>query len=545
MGIFSDRCEALIDSSTGVCLSGEALTKAKADKHWPRCRNIVKKAARGCSKCGSPAPGGWTKCPACSKWIGVESRFCWNCQAALHPEDHGAMAAGHWQKQAGVMAKRLDVGDIKQFLHTKNRIIVEAGSAAILLQGGECKDLLKPGTHTLDSLAHRINNWGDPPPRTIVLVDAGDIVVPICVEDLRTSEDIPVQLYAEVAIRIAHNDKAARAFMTNVMKDAREMGYEGFVGILTQEIRYAVVNICNTGTVEDLFKNPERRMHIEDELESVLKKAADRYGFEVVRLASAEFTGKAYEELREKSGETELKRRQLEFDATLRDVLLKDKMHQFKSNAELEDYVRQLAQDKQVKDEHRDQEIALLQLVRRQELSAKEAAFAMAREMEKATHEIGVKIKWDKYTTAAMLDKAKAEADETRIWLAVRAEKEKLKREDQAAQIKMLEGKDLQTLLAVLPEERHASLLKLNEQMMRKGLSGKDILFAEAGKNPDLARALLEMERTSRTDREKDWEDRKELLEKQADRMERIMKEALDAAAKAAQGRGNSTQIVK
>ena len=51
MGIFADRCRALIDPATGRALSGEALKKAQASdekifSRWPRCNNAVKKAAK-------------------------------------------------------------------------------------------------------------------------------------------------------------------------------------------------------------------------------------------------------------------------------------------------------------------------------------------------------------------------------------------------------------------------------------------------------------------------------------------------------------------
>ena len=103
MGLFADKCQALIDVDTGKALSGQALEAARKNRKAKRCGYRVKKAAKGCSKCGSPAPGGWTRCPKCGKWVGNESDFCWHCRTALHPADRTTLSDGIWQKPAGVL----------------------------------------------------------------------------------------------------------------------------------------------------------------------------------------------------------------------------------------------------------------------------------------------------------------------------------------------------------------------------------------------------------------------------------------------------------
>jgi hypothetical protein len=544
MGIFSDKCQALIDTETGKCLSGEALSQARREKKWPRCGHRVKKAARRCSACGATPPGGWAKCGGCGEWVGVESEFCWNCGHELHPEDRGALADGRWRKPDGVLAKRFDVGDVKALL-SKGSILVEAGSSAILLQNGRFKDLLKPGEHTLDSLGHRINHWGDPPPRSVILVDSGDIIAPIRVEDLRTAEDIPVQLYAETIVRLAPDNKGAQALVENVIKDARELSFDAFAEMLKGEIRYAVRNLCNTSTVEDLFKDPNLRTQVEDELQRVVADSQARYGFQLVRVSSAEFTGKEYELLRQQNGDVEIARRRLEFDQRLRETVSKDKMHAFATEQDLEAYVTQLSHEKEIADEHRDQELAMLKLVHRGELDDRDAAFTMAADMEKTAHEVGIKLKWDDYTRNKLVEDAKTEAEVARVWLQVREEKEKIKLRKQADQMALYEGKDLQTLIAVLPEAKQAALLDLNNQLMTKGMSRDQILALAAKDNPELARVLLEQARAENEDRDKEWDERKRLLDSQAERLERIMTKALETTAEAAKGQGNSTQVIK
>ena len=81
MGLFSDKCTAIVSIETGRHLTGDELAEAKAvlrnetglfhssrkvlEAHgWRICGHNVKKKARFCSKCGAPAPKGWTKCPS-------------------------------------------------------------------------------------------------------------------------------------------------------------------------------------------------------------------------------------------------------------------------------------------------------------------------------------------------------------------------------------------------------------------------------------------------------------------------------------------------
>ncbi|MFH0909536.1 MAG: SPFH domain-containing protein [bacterium] len=542
MGLFSDTCHALIDRTTSKALRGEALEKAKQDPTSPRCGSTVKRAARFCSKCGTGAPGGWWQCPDCKKWVGNESNFCWNCKKPLHPESRDAVAGGAWQRTAGVFAERFEVGDVKRLL--EKGFTIETGTAAILLDGGAFKDVLGPGRHNVDSLAHKINWWGNEPSRTIVLVENGDVVLPLRVEGLRSSEDMPLEFYSEVAFHFT--EKGAADFIANLFKNSQQLGYSDLQEKLSAEIRYAVESLCVKSTADDLVKDPQRRLQIEDALQTTLKTALERYGLEIVRVASTEFTGPEYEALRAKSGEIEIKRRQFEFDQRMRELVLSEGMHQFKSEQDLGEYVAQLAQERNVSSEHRDHELAILRMVHRHELDEKEAAFAMAREMEKAGHEIGIKIKWDDYTRDKLLKDAQAEAEVTGIWLKVKEERKRIKREHEAEVAKIREGMSLQTLVSMTDDPaKRADLIRLGAQLQAQGKSADEILALQAAQNPDVVRVLAERERGKREDREKDWEERKKLLDEASERLERILKAALETTAEAAKHPGSNTQIVK
>lgn len=556
MGIFSDRCEALIDLQTKKALSVEVLIKARQDPKWPRCGNQVSKIARGCSACGATVPGAWAKCPACGKWIGVESQFCWHCSAALHPEDRSAMRGGYWQRPAGVLAKRVEVGDIKQFLHG-GKIIIGEGTAAILIQSGQFKDLLLPGEHTLASLTERIKNWGDQVLRAVVLVDTGDIALPIRVDNIRTAEEIPMSLYTEIVFRTIPDGSAANAFIANVMKDGRELSYNDFANRFNPEIRSAVQHLCNQSTVEDLFKDPELRLRVEDVIRHEISKSEGRFGFKLLRISTTEVVSPKYEELRATQGDIEVKRRQVEFDQRLRELLASDKMHQLKSEHDLDEYVKQLAQERDISDEHRNQQINLFRLVNRQEIQAKEAAFRLEQEIQQTTHDIGIKVKWDDYNFDVMVKESQAKAKtrdsafkqeqkETEWALDMRDKKNRLEHEHLAETAKIHKTLSMQALLAMTDDPaKRADLVKLSQQLHAQGKSADVILAMQVANNPELAKAIAEIQHSKHEDHEKDLAERKKLLEESAERLERILKSALETTAEAAKRPAVTTRVIK
>ncbi|MBA4386636.1 MAG: hypothetical protein C0404_01575 [Verrucomicrobia bacterium] len=542
MGLFSDKCQALIDSTTGKALSGSALEKARQDKNWPRCLNRISKRAKFCNKCGTGAPGGWWKCPACGEWVGNESNFCWSCKQPLYPDQRTDIAGGVWQKPRDAFAERFEIGDIKKLLQTG--IHIQTGTAAILLDSGAYKDVLGPGRHNLDSVGHKINWWGNPPPRSAILVDNGDTVLPLRVDSLRSSENIPLELFAEVTLHF--NAKKGENFVANLFKDAKRITYQEVSSALHGDIRYAAENLCTTSTADDLVKDPQRRLHIEDALQKTLKDALERYGLEIVRLGAVDFTGREYEELRKKNGDAEIKRREMEVALRLRELTASDRMSQFKTDQDINEYAAQLAQERNVSAEKRNQDLSMLRLVHRHEIDGNEAAFAMATELNKTGHDIGIKMKWDDYTNNRLTNEARTKAEVAKIWMEVREKNLKIQRDhlDETAKI---HGKmSIQTLIAMTDDRaRREDLLKLQQQLAAEGKSADEILALQATQNPELVRVMLERERAKREDREKDLSKQEKMMGDVLERMERVLKSALETTSEAARHPGSSVQNVK
>ena len=446
MGLFSDKCTAIVSIETGRHLTGDELAEAKAvlrgEKSlfhgesavlrahgWRICGHNVKKKARFCSKCGASAPGGWIQCPSCGKWVGNEMTHCWNCDHPLHPETRTNLEGGVWNRTPEMFAERFEVGEVENML--KNGIQVQEGTAAILIDAGKEKTVIGPGRHEPASTLRSINWFGNPPPRSVVLVDDGEFVVPLRMEEgLRTADGFPVSVYAELTMRFVRS--RADDFLRNFMKESRALPYESLGKSISAQLVYGVDNLCNTSTVEDLVKDPARR----DQFEAAIRKAASEtlkaWGFEVVRVGAADFASPEYEKIRLQNATLDEKRRELEFLQKTREVLASDavrnreldaadretadggKMDAAKADFDLAQYMDGLAQEKEISAAERDTELKLLLMAKDNEITTQEADYLLARkvsdraaemaaELKDTDHDIALKEKLRAYTVEAML----------------------------------------------------------------------------------------------------------------------------------------------
>ena len=461
MGLFHDTCTALVDLTTGEALSGARLAeaervlreasagllgggkeKALAERGWGICGHKVSKRARVCSKCGRGAPGGWVKCPVCDKWVGNESKFCPHCNHPLHPEERVDLAGGVWDRAPGVYAQRFEVGDVSRILQAG--LQVQEGTLAILMDGGKVAGVLKSGRHTPEGTLRSINWFGNPPPRSVVMVESGDVVVRLDFRDLRASDETPVGVMAELTLRF--DSGRAADFVANFFKDARELPFSAVADRLNAEAQSAVRTLCQCSTIEDLVKDPERRERFEDAVGSALKALLARTGLELIRVGAVEFTGPGYEKLRAAYGDLEEKRRRLEFDRKALDLMADEEMMGIldarrrderaadvtldKANREkrVADYLAQVAQEKGLSELDLATEMEIARKAARGELSKKDAELAIAdelvrhnAEMTALLHAQGLELQRKNFTREELLRDA-----ENRAQLAAKARAERV-----------------------------------------------------------------------------------------------------------------------
>lgn len=434
MGLFSDKCEAIVDVATGRALSGEDLKTAEkllsavdhdgrvarlsgasvvnvlAEKGWGFCGNKVPKRAHVCSKCGTRAPGGWIKCPECDNWVGNESHFCPHCNHRMHPEERIDLAGGVWDREPGLFAQRFECGDLSHL--SRSGLYVQEGSRAILMDGGREVKTLGPGRHTPESLARSVNWFGNPPPRSVVMVDSGDNILrldfgsakdvqqPVDEEQssLRSAEEKPLRVVAEATLRF--DPSGADDFLANLMKDSRKIPFGDIAQLMYEEALPAVKTLCAQTTIEDLVKDPERRERFEDAIDKAVRPLLKRNGIELVRIGAVDVISADYEDLRRKYGEFDRKRRDVEFDRKMLDVLAQEDVQKREDFAarderaqeserarrkrwqETQEYIAQLAADKQIGEIERDNAVEIAKRVAKGELDRKDAELERALRIE-------------------------------------------------------------------------------------------------------------------------------------------------------------------
>ena len=384
MGLFSDKCA--------------------------KCGANVPKKARVCSHCGTRAPGGWIKCPECDNWVGNESNYCPHCNHRMHPEERIDLAGGVWDRESGVFAQRFECGDLSHL--SRSGLYVQEGSRAILMDGGREVKTLGPGRHTPESLARSINWFGNPPPRSVVMVDSGDNILKLDFpprtdapqSSLRSAEDKPLRIVAEATLRF--DPSGADDFLANLMKDSRKVPFGDIAQLIYDEALPAVKTLCAQTTIEDLVKDPERRERFEDAIEKAVKTLLKRNGLELVRIGAVDVVSPDYEELRGKYAVLDKLRREVEFEKKMIDVLAqqdiqneedvasRDERAQANERAwrkrqqETEEYVAQLAADKQIGETERNNAIEIARKVAEGELDRKDAELERALRIEQYAREL-------------------------------------------------------------------------------------------------------------------------------------------------------------
>ena len=484
----------------------------------PDCGSKVSKRARFCPNCGRGAPEGWFKCPQCGKWVGNDSKFCPHCNHPLFPEDRIDLAGGVWARKSDEFARLFDLGDVR-FIK-ENGLMVQEGTTAILLDGGKEVAELGPGRHHPTGALRSINWFGNPPPRSAIMVDSGECIFrvdftgknsgvgDVASAPLRSAEELEVGCVAEITLRFVRG--RAADFIANVMKEARSLSAKDICALIYENALSAVRDLCTQSKIEDLVKDPERRARFEDGITRALRDSMKSWGLEIVRTGAVEFYGAAYEEVRAKYGDLEKQRRLVEFGKAQMEILAAaadQDAAEGKRNAQREretaEYLAQLAQEKELSDVERTQELAIAQRVSAGEISAAEAKLAVARELEEhaknmtaLAHKLELdltlrnyereqlvtdaenkarlaaigrdeRLKDEKLNTAVMgekLNQAKIEDEIERIsiarkiWVAeksldLRKKQDEVKKQNIREKLDMFSGRDAQTVAVVMASE--------------------------------------------------------------------------------------------
>ena len=522
MSLFSDRCE--------------------------NCGVAVKKRAKFCSKCGTPAPGSWIKCHNCNKWIGAESEFCHRCKAPQHVLDRESIEEGVIRRSRGIFLQRFDLNKIKSRLGKEWKIVIEPGNVALLMVEGKIVETLPSGSYGLKEGVFR--NIQKNYKCSIFLIDSEEIIFPYSQTEIKSREDLDLNLYTEIIYRL--NVDSASSLITNLLKtnnilchkndftalkesenndiqntSARQavdnksyqLGYSEFWKYLNSDIYNSVIKLCADLSIDALIRDPDIRFTFEEALAKEISSKARSSSMNLVRVAAVNFYGAKYEKLREMAGDLEVKTREAVLEKRAYTMLVKTKKEKVSSEHELNIYLDQLAYEYDLDKESKQFDLDSLKLDLAQKLDLR--IFEHEQTIRKKKHE--------------------DELDETLDWIHIRELKDALKLTSEKERMEIYSKYSVKELAAVLlpaqiemiiKARNSESTAKLEEKLL--SLSPEQILAMKSDKSPEAAKAVADIAKAKNYKDILAAETKAEMSEKGNKQMERIFDKSIEANAKVA-----------
>ena len=382
----------------------------------------------------------------------------------------------------------------------------------------------------------------------------------------------------------------AREFMQNLMGSSlllhndsitAALAYDEIAHTLLQGLDSSVRDFCNHETLADLFRSADLRIRLEDHISGCLARNLAAIGMTFVRLKEVEFESEVFEKLREMSGQVEAKRREIEFmqraDELANDATRREAMSEY----EMEDYMNQLAHEKGIKDELRQQEIerlrrdwqkqqdkdalshqndlADLNRSRAQDRARSDQAFQeemtdlhRRKELERRIEEQKNSVEYaqlDNQIQSLKLEMEKkktlAEQEATEGWVKIQQDKQSFKQGQKIELMKAASGADLKAMLMAEDDpEKREHLLKLYEMEMQTRMTPELLLAAAAARgNAAAADALSKMNREQLAAIEKSKQENRDVYERMLQMNERMFNQAAEHLKSATPN--NTTQIIK
>ncbi|MBQ9447861.1 MAG: hypothetical protein IJU61_14770 [Victivallales bacterium] len=587
---FSNKCCAYVDEY-GRALTGKALAAAKVNPKVRRCGARVRLRAKVCRECGSPAPNAWWRCGACGKWIGADAESCPHCGHRQNPSARINLDNGVWRKGDDVFAQRFELNDVAAMFN--RGLVVEEGQCAILLRDGKVEDVLPPGRYPASDLADLDGYAKSGERKALVMVDMAELAYPAMVSGLRSKDDLDLSLVCRVFVRF--DPKYAENFLGNIMSghgyvDKEEVNasvsYDAVArNLLLVEVETAAQDVCNAHRIDELFKDPALRNELEDRVRNQLKEKLEAAGLGFVRLTEVDFHGGAYERLREMSGDVEKRRRELELQLRLDELATDAEKRKALGADNLDDYLEQLALEKEMKAIVRGDEVARVKEAfdRDRALADLELRFQKAKKEQTDVHELEKidaqhdeelkKIQKDgeldrrQAEHAELLRQRLVEQDAALKYESVEIEIQKMQQEaalaladkkldlkdkqnriDEAheqARADMLKTLDILTRisLAKTPAEMHY-LMKAYQAQLRSGMDPMKLLADAAAQGNAAAGEALRNMSADKIALLEEWRrSDKETAKENMDRLERMHEKSVEALSKASSN--NTTQIIK
>ncbi|MHC4253577.1 MAG: SPFH domain-containing protein, partial [Planctomycetota bacterium] len=503
-----------------------------------------------CRYCGDPNDSGWIKCWTCGTHISPASKFCYKCGADQKDQRAMGLIDGRWARQDEDVALKIDAADLDGFL--KKGLDIEQGTEAALFQHGKLVGVVGPGRYTADSVFKRLTPLAKVP-TTILLYDASDHEITVETDGLRTADGLQVSATYKVVVRITD----AGGFAENLFKGRRTLKLPALAGRISDDLRGALKGAVAGKKLDEVFESPDFRKTTEEALRAAVNPVVGRYGMHLAQLAFIDFFSAEYEALADKKGELaraikegDVDIERLKLQQRLRHAMTQERMDGFSSEKDFEDFVRQTEHELGMKDVIREDEMVRLKQefgrkreketllhqieVQKSKIELRRSAKVTEREESLADAEAEVEAR--KVRHDADIQEAKDAQDLSRRAMEAAREHEeaqmRARREDERERLAIRSKASAEALLSITDGPAAERLARLAELERKQKLSPEQLFAMAAAADPETARAYA---------REKGIKNYDEALAKQeklheqnADRMERIMRTAMEQMGRVA-----------
>jgi hypothetical protein len=283
--------------------------------------------------------------------------------------------------------------------------------------------------------------------------------------------------------------------------------------------------------LDDLVRDPERRIRLQERMASRLSDDIAAAGLELVRVSSAEFTGDEYEEYAEKLGEVDIKRREIEYRAAMRQMADKEAMAEYKDADTLRQYKEMIDHEYRVSSSTRDREFELL----KREWEHDDIRYARLLELENLEHsqtleksdtehkilinKLKAEARWweqvgDAETAAKVRSIAVKQEQQAEIdWLEVKRVKQDLDLARKAKTAEIIKSLSVEQMIAFEDDPtKREDLLKMIQLQRNVNMSAEQLL-AEQGKEALNERLVAKMEELFRHASEREDRNLSKMLE--------------------------------
>jgi len=184
-----------------------------------------------------------------------------------------------WVREPDDFAVELREKEISDFFAA--RIVIEEGTTGLLLVHGRFDRRLDAGNHVLEGFA------GGRGRKTLVLVNLGEVMLHITLPRLLTRDPVPFGV--QTALTLRFNPGREAIFLSNFMSGKNYLGASDLRNLVFPEVNEGAQIWASGHTIRELGEDLSLRSQLSIALESHIRPVLDRYGLAFGRLEVRDF----------------------------------------------------------------------------------------------------------------------------------------------------------------------------------------------------------------------------------------------------------------